>query len=57
MSFNTRLINDKDYVRKFARLQQIEHVTMQVCLRNLNADIQHPDIIEGEFAVVSSEYI
>ena len=57
MSFNTRLINDKDYVRKFARLQQIEHVTMQVCLRNLNANIQHPYIIEGEFAVISSEYI
>ena len=30
---------------------------MQVCLRNLNANIQHPYIIEGEFAVIASEYI
>ena len=57
MSFNTRLINDKDYVRKFSRLQQIQHVTVQVCLRYLYAYIQHPNVIEGEFAVVASEYI
>ena len=30
---------------------------MQVCLWDLNADVQHPNVIEGEFAVVPTEHI
>ena len=57
MSLNTLLINDEDYVGKIALLQQMEHVAVEVCLRDLNSDVQHPDVIEGEFTVVASEYI
>ena len=55
MSFDSRFVDYKGDVGELALLQHLQHVSMQVGLRHLHTDIQHPNVIEGELAVVASE--
>ena len=57
MSFDSRFVDYKGDVGELALLQHLQHVSMQVGLRDLYTDVQHPDVIERELAVVASEDI
>ena len=57
MSFDSRFVDYKGDVGELALLQHLQHVSMQVGLRDLHTDVQHPDVIERELAVVASEDI
>jgi len=55
MSLDAHLVDYKGDIGKFAGVKQVEHVTMEVCLGDLHADVEHPDVIERELTVVAAE--
>lgn len=57
MAFNSRITDDKSYICKVSTFQQLKHVFVQAGLRHLNSNVKHPDVVEAQFAVISSENI
>lgn len=55
MTFDSRLTNDEGDVGKFSCVQQRQHVAMEVGLRDLHTNVEHPDVIEGELAIVAAK--
>ena len=57
MSLDSSFIYYEDNIGKFTRLQHTQHVSMQVSLWYLYTNIQHPDVVEGEFTVIAAKDI
>ena len=57
MAFNSRITDDKSYICKVSTFQQLKHVFVQAGLRHLNSNVKHPDVVEAQFTVISSENI
>ena len=57
MSFYSRLVNDKGDIRKVSTLEHVQHVSVKVGLGHLDTDEEHPDVVEGELAVVASKHV
>ena len=57
VSFDPRFVNDECYIGKVTRFKKLKHVFMEVGLRNLHSNVEHPDVVETKFAIVASEHI
>ena len=57
MSLDPRLVDYEGNIGEFAHLEHLQHVFVEVGLRHLNADVKHPDVVEGQLAIVATEYV
>lgn len=55
MAFDAGVTNDEGYIGEVLRFKQGQHISMKKWLRDLNSNIQHPNVIETQFAVITSE--
>lgn len=55
MSLNSSFVYYECDIGELTCLQQIEHVAMQISLWHLDTDVKHPDVIEGQLAVVATK--
>ena len=57
MSLDSGLINDEGDVGKFSQLEHLQHISVQVRLRHLDSDVEHPDVVEGQLAVIAAKNV
>ena len=57
MTLYASVIDYKRDIWKLSRLQKREHILVQIGLRNLDSNIEHPNVMETQFTVITSEHI
>ena len=57
MAFNSSFIDHKCHVRKVSRFKKLKHVFVQIRLRDLNPNIEHPNVVKTQLTIITAKHV